>query len=106
MDLSFLKGNSVNDCIDKNEYLGNKVDLHYPNVDKLVEIIKKKGLQCHIFKRDMRRAYRQFPLDPKDYNLVGFFLAQSYFCGQSIAHGFEIIGLYLSKNHKCSLLYC
>ncbi|VDI21536.1 Hypothetical predicted protein [Mytilus galloprovincialis] len=72
MDLSFPKGNSVNDCIDKNEYLGNKVDLHYPNVDKLVEIIKKKGPQCHIFKRDLRRAYRQFPLDPKDYNLVGF----------------------------------
>ncbi|CAC5389407.1 unnamed protein product [Mytilus coruscus] len=70
MDLSFPKGNSVNDCIDKNEYLGNKVDLHYPNMDKLVEIIKKKGPQCHNFKRDLRRAYRQFPLDPKDYNLI------------------------------------
>ncbi|CAG2206966.1 unnamed protein product [Mytilus edulis] len=60
MDLSFPKGNSVNDCIDKNEYLGNKVDLHYPNVDKLVEIIKKKGPQCHIFKRDLRRLTDSF----------------------------------------------
>ncbi|CAC5401653.1 unnamed protein product [Mytilus coruscus] len=48
MDLSHPKCHSVNDCIENNEYLGDRVDLHYPNVDKLVDIIKSKGQNCLI----------------------------------------------------------
>ena len=46
--------------------------MHYPNVDNFIELIIQKGRFCKIFKRDLRRAYRQIPIDPKDYNLVGF----------------------------------
>ncbi|CAC5384008.1 unnamed protein product [Mytilus coruscus] len=42
MDLSFPKGKSVNDGIDKNVYLGKHVELHYPNVDNFIENIKEK----------------------------------------------------------------
>ncbi|CAC5361190.1 unnamed protein product [Mytilus coruscus] len=58
MDLSHPKGHSVNDCIEKNEYLGDRDDFHYPNVDKLVDIIKSKSQNCLVFKRDLRCAYR------------------------------------------------
>ncbi|CAC5390966.1 unnamed protein product [Mytilus coruscus] len=42
MDLSFPKGKSVNDGIDKNVYLGKHIELHYLNVDNFIEIIKEK----------------------------------------------------------------
>ncbi|CAC5385337.1 unnamed protein product [Mytilus coruscus] len=46
MDLSFPKGKSVNDGIYKNVYLGKHVELHYPNVDNFIEIIKEKVIVC------------------------------------------------------------
>ena len=72
VDLSFPKGASVNDGIDKHFYLTDKIDLHYPNIDNLAEIVKSKGRNCLMYKRDLKRAYRQFAVDPKDYNLLGY----------------------------------
>jgi hypothetical protein len=34
--------------------------------------IKDKGPDCLIFKKDLKRAYRQLSLDPVDLHLVGF----------------------------------
>ena len=42
LDLSFPAGSSVNDGIDKNMYLDKHVELHYPNVDNFIELIKQK----------------------------------------------------------------
>ncbi|CAC5422083.1 unnamed protein product [Mytilus coruscus] len=89
MDLSFPKGKSVNDGIDKNVCLGKHVELHYPNVDNFIEIIKEKGEFCKIFKRDLRRAYRQIPVDPKDYNLIGFFWKGHYFVDRVLPMGLK-----------------
>ena len=35
-------------------------------------IIKDKGGNCLLFKKDLKRAYRQLPIDPGDLHLVGF----------------------------------
>lgn len=72
LDLSFPIGDSVNDFISKEIYLGEKINLTYPKVDDLVGIIKDKGKNCLVFKKDLKRAYRQIPLDPGDLHLVGF----------------------------------
>ena len=72
MDLSFPKGNSVNDYFDKNEYLEEKNHVIFPKVDDFVELIKTKEKGCLLFKRDLKRAYRQISIDPKDFNLVSF----------------------------------
>ncbi|CAC5397009.1 unnamed protein product [Mytilus coruscus] len=50
----------------------NEVHLKYPNVDALVELIKKHGRNCLIFKRDLSRAYRQIFIDLHDVHLVGY----------------------------------
>ena len=50
MDLSFPQGNSVNDKIPKDQYMGQSVVLKYPKVDSLVEIIKRKGRGCALMK--------------------------------------------------------
>ena len=63
--MSFPKGKSVNDGIKKDNYLDDQISLKYPTVDRLVDIVRKKGRGCMLFKRDLRRFYRQIP---KDYN--------------------------------------
>lgn len=72
LDLSFPPGASVNDFIDKEFYLGEYINLIYPKVDDLVEIIKEKGGKCLVFKKDLKRYYRQIPIDPGDLHLIGF----------------------------------
>lgn len=87
MDLSFPKGNAVNDYIDKNEYLGEFTQLIFPKVDDFVELIKQKGKGCLLFKKDLKRAYRQISIDPKDYNLVSFVWNKHVFCDTVLSMG-------------------
>jgi hypothetical protein len=69
LDLSFPAGNSVNDLISKEFYLGNKINLTYPKVDNLVGIIKDKGTGCLVFKKDLKRAYKTTTLRSKGFTL-------------------------------------
>ena len=39
---------------------------------EFVELIIKEGSGCHVFKKDLSCAYRQIPVDPGDYHLLGF----------------------------------
>jgi len=72
VDLSYPKGASVNDGIEKDRYMGEYFKLEYPKVDDLVELIRLKGKGCALFKCDLKRAYRQIPVCPGDYNLLGY----------------------------------
>lgn len=72
VDLSFPQGKAVNDGILKDQYLNEEINIRYPTVDDLVDLIKKKGKSCHLFKRDLKRAYRQIFIDPGDVHLMGY----------------------------------
>jgi len=72
LDLSWPHGSAVNDGIDKNKYLDADIQLTYPTVDSLLDIVRSKGPGCLLFKRDLRRAYRQIPVDPGDIHLLGY----------------------------------
>ena len=72
LDLSWPAGSSVNDGISKNFYLGQQVTLRYPTVDDIAERIVQFGCSCLLYKRDLKRAYRQLPVDPYDYPLLGY----------------------------------
>ncbi len=72
LDLRFPKGNYVNSGIRKDSYLGNDIHLRYPKVDSLVELVKQKGRGCVVFKRDLKRAYRQIPVCPGEYNYIAY----------------------------------
>ena len=54
------------DLLTKNNYLGEEVKLKYHNVDVLVDLIKKHGRNCLIFKRDLSRAYCHIFIDLHD----------------------------------------
>lgn len=72
MDLSYPPGTSVNDRIPRNEYLGDPINLTYPKIDDLVELVKAKGRNCLLFKRYLKRVYHQFQVDMGYINALGF----------------------------------
>lgn len=87
LDLSFPRGCSINDSVPKDSYLGVPSRLHFPSVDALVELVKDKGPGCMLFKRDLRKAYRQIPVDPHDYHLLGYSWRGHYFCDTVLPMG-------------------
>ena len=72
VDLSWPAGTSVNDGISSSSYLGEDISLTYPTVDSIASLIWSVGTGCLLYKRDLKRAYRQFPVDPLDYPLLGY----------------------------------
>ena len=74
MDLSFLQWHaaSVKSGIPKTHYLDYQFQLRLPSIDRLREFIISKGSGCYVYKKDLKRAYRQFPIYPKDYKYIGF----------------------------------
>ena len=72
LDLSYPQGCSLNDSIDKDHFLDETIGLVYPKLDDLVDLIKLKGAGCMLFKKDLRKAYRQIFIDPLEYHKVGY----------------------------------
>lgn len=72
MDLSFPPHASVNIGIPDSSYLNEPYKLRLPGIDRLIEFILQLGQGCLLYKLDLQRAYRQLPIDPKDYHLLGF----------------------------------
>ena len=72
-DFSFPEGSSVNGGISKDDYLGREVNLSYPTVDNLAKLLKEFGPGTHMFKKDLKKAYRQFLVDPSDIHLCGYY---------------------------------
>ena len=67
LDLSFPSGESVNDGMTKDHYLGFEAKLTFPKVDELALRIHQLGEGCLMFKVDLSRYFRQLPLDPANY---------------------------------------
>ena len=72
VDLSWPIGSSVNDGIPSKQCLGVDFQLVYPTVNDVAAPILALGPSCLLFKWDLQRAYRQFPVDPGDYHLHGY----------------------------------
>lgn len=87
LDLSFPPGSAVNDFISKEDYLGEKIELVYPKVEDFIQLIKAKGRGCHLFKIDLRKAFRQIKICPGDYNLVSFIWKKHIFCDTVLSMG-------------------
>ena len=72
VDLSWPLGASLNEGISKDTYLGEVIDLHYTSVEEVCRMVMEIGKGAVIYKRDLRHAYRQIPVDPSDYRYLGY----------------------------------
>jgi hypothetical protein len=86
MDLSFPEGTSVNDGIPKNMYLGEQTELTYAKVDDLVDMVLSHQKPL-VWKIDLKRAFRQIPVDPRDYPMLGIAWDQQLYFDTSIPFG-------------------
>ena len=74
LDLSFPIGEAVNDGIPKDTYMGFKAELAFPKTDEFALPIFDLGPGCLLFKIDLSKYFRQIPLDPGDYSLIGYII--------------------------------
>ena len=89
MDLSWPKGNPVNNGVLEDTYLDTEYLLKYPSVDRITTTLKQLGPAAMIYKVDISRAFRQIKIDPADIDLLGFKLKNKYFLDLSIAFGYH-----------------
>ena len=71
VDLSFPVGQSVNDGVPQDRYLGTYFELNYPSVDTIVNNLKSLGSEALLYKVDISRAFRHIRIDPGDLDLLG-----------------------------------
>ena len=73
MDLSFPHSRSVNDGKRRDSFLGDSFHLRLLGVlIALATFVQKFGPGCLLFKTDLQCAYRQLPIDPRDYHFMGY----------------------------------
>ena len=60
----------MNDGIPSDSYLGKPLVLRYPTIDDIVDAVVALGRGCHLYKRNLQKVYRQFPVDSKDYPFI------------------------------------
>ena len=82
MDLSWLKGLSVNGGVLEDTNLGT--DYTLTSVDNITESLIKLGPAVQICKIDISRAFWQIKIDPSDIDLLGLKFENSYFLDRSI----------------------
>ena len=79
-DLSWPHGTSINDHISSTEYLGEELLLRYVTIEDICNMVCALGPGSYIYKRDLKKAYRQIPVDPGDYRYLGYYWdSQLYF---------------------------
>ena len=74
IDLSFPPGRAVNDGMIKSNYLGFTAEIKFPRTDDLAMRVAYLGRGAAMFKIDLFRYFRQLPLDPGDYSMVGYII--------------------------------
>ena len=98
LDLSFPVGMSVNDGIQKDNYLGFTAKLTFPRVDDFALCIHLLGKGCMMFKVDLSRYFRQLLLDPGDYSLIGYIIDGDIYFDKVLPMGMRSAP---SAGHKC-----
>ena len=93
LDLSWPLSTSVNAAIDKSLHEGVEFFLTYPTVDHIASLIARKGPGCLIYKCDLRKAYRQFYIDPYDFPLLGFLWNDCYYFDVVLSMGLRLAAL-------------
>ena len=63
---------SLNENTPQKSYLGGPYNFSFPTVLNFAELVIKQGQGCLLYKRDLSRWFLQLPVDPADYDKLGF----------------------------------
>ena len=87
VDLSWPHGHAVNNGISKDMYLNEPINLRYASVEEVCNMVLSIGAGAVIYKRDLKQAYRQIPVDPSDYQYLGYKWGDMMFFDTVLAMG-------------------
>ena len=87
LDLSYPKGNSVNDNVDKLRFDGHPFALKLPTIDDIVNEITKDDVEKHLFKIDIARAFPNLRVYPADAFKFGIRWKGQYYLDVSVVFG-------------------
>lgn len=83
--LSFPPGESVNDFIDP-----ALCTVQYTSFDEAVSMVQSLGRHCKLFKCDIKSAYRLIPINPSDFELLGFCFNNQFYFDKALPFGASI----------------
>ena len=89
IDLSWPKGQSINDNIHPSTYMGTPFLLKFPTIDDITGRIKALKSNCLIYKVDLQRAFRQLRLDPGDIVYTGLSFDNKTYVDTAIPFGYR-----------------
>ena len=104
VDLSFPPGQSVNDGIMKDNYLGFSTQLTFPKTDDFALRIYTLGTGALMFKIDLKRYFRQLDLDPGDYSLVGYVINHQLYFDKMVPMGVRT-GPYIAQRVSSAITW-
>ena len=84
---------SVNTGNEKSLHEGVEFALQYPTGDHIASLIAREGPGCLIYKCDLRKAYRQFYVDPFNFPLMGFHWNNCYYFDVVLPMGLRLVAM-------------
>ena len=63
---------SLNENTPQKSYLGGPYNFSFPTVLDFAELVVQQGKGCLMYKRDLSRWFLQLPVDPAEYDKLGF----------------------------------
>ena len=63
---------SLNENTPQKYYLGGPYTFKFPTVLNFAELVTQQGRGCLMYKRDLSRWFLQLPVDPAEYDKLGF----------------------------------
>ena len=84
---------SLNNGTPCDHYLGQPISFSYPKIEDFKRLVLSMGRGCFIWKRDLSRYFLQIPLDPVEYNKVGFVWRCSLYFFTGLMFGLRHAGL-------------
>ena len=84
---------SLNNGTPCDQYLGQPISFSYPKIEDFKRLVLTMGVGCFIWKRDLSRYFLQIPLDPVEYNKVGFVWRSSLYFFTGLMFGLRHAGL-------------
>ena len=83
--------------------MGEYFKLRLPRIDWFLESILEKGRNGLVFKKDLRRAYRPFPIDQKDYDLLGFRYQSKFYFDTRCPFGLRSSAMICQRTTKAAV---
>ena len=63
---------SLNENTPQKSYMGGPYNFSFPTVLNFADLVVEQGQGCLLYKRDLSRWFLQLPVDPADYDKLGF----------------------------------